>query len=175
MSRRIIANFEREGDLLRATHIAREHGCLISDTFAPYAVHGLDEAMGLRRSRLPVACFLSGLIGVVIALWFQYWSTAWDWPVNVGGRPWNSLPAFIPVTFEMMVLFSGLGVVLAWLIVCRLYPGKKPACLIPRVTDDRFSLVVNEPYTGFNAREVEELLRSCNAVGVQTEEGTAGG
>src|SRR5262245_18811767 len=125
MSRRLlVAAFERENDLLGATTTARERGLRIIDVYTPYAVHGLDEAMGLKPSRLSRACLACGAIGVAIALWFQHWAMSVDWPINVGGRPWNSLPAFVPVAFEVMVLFAGLGVVLAFFIRSRLYPGK---------------------------------------------------
>jgi len=171
MSRRsMVASFEREEDLIKATRAARHHGLFIRDAFTPYAVHGLDEVMGLKRSRLPRACFLCGLAGVVAALWFQFWVSAWDWPLDVGGRPWNSLPAFIPVTFEMMVLLGGLGLVLAWLIVCRLFPGKSVSEPIPQVTDNRFALVVEETDQPFDPKALEQLFRDCKAVTVEVRE-----
>jgi hypothetical protein len=155
----LIAGFAGEEDLLQAVAAVRERGWPIVEAFTPYPVHGLDRAMGLRRSRLSVACFLSGLTGLALALLFQFWTTAWDWPLNVGGQPWNSLPAFVPVTFEAMVLFAGLGLVLAWLIRSRLYPGKEAALALPEQTDNRFVLVVREP------REL----------GVRSQESGAGG
>jgi hypothetical protein len=173
MSRRlVVATFEREEDLLRAARAARERGWLISDAFTPYAVHGLDHAMGLKRSRLPRVCFLCGLGGVVLALWFQYWTSAWDWPINVGGRPWNSLPAFVPATFETMVLFGGLGVVLAWMMVCRLYPGKKAVLPVPQVSDDRFALVVEESDQPFDRAAVQQVFRDCHAASIEDREET---
>src|SRR6516162_8100586 len=144
MSGFVMGSFEREEDLLQAVRVVRERGWRIRDVYTPYAVHGLDEIIGLKRSWLPRACFAWGLSGVVLALWFQFWTSTRDWPLNVGGRPWNSLPGFVPVTFEAMVLFAGLGVVLTWLIACRLYPGKKATLLALRVSDDRFALAVEE-------------------------------
>ena len=126
MNQTFLATFEREEDLLKAADKARQGGFLIRDIYAPYPVHGTDRALGLRRSRLPAAAFVFGLLGLALAFSFQFWVSAIDWPINVGGRPWNSLPAFVPVAFEMMVLCGGLGLVLTWLVVCRLYPGKKP-------------------------------------------------
>jgi hypothetical protein len=145
MGRRIIASFEREHDLLMATRQARLQGWQIVDAYTPYAVHGLDRAMGLRPSRLPWACFGFGVLGVASAFLFQFWTMAINWPINVGGKPWNSLPAYVPVAFEMMVLLAGLGVVASFLLRCRLFPGKKGTPSVPGATDDRFVLVVENP------------------------------
>ncbi len=138
------ASFTDEKELLDAVTAARDLEVPIVEVYTPYAVHGLDRALGWRRSRLSAACLLGGLLGTGLALWFQFWATGWDWPLNVGGQPWNSLPAFVPVTFEAMVLFAGLTLVLAWLVRCRLYPGKKAELPLPGVTDDRFVLVLGE-------------------------------
>jgi hypothetical protein len=149
MTRRIVHGvFVREADLLRAAEAAREQGWRILDIYTPYPIHDTGRLLGLRRSRLPRAAFVFGLLGVALALWFQFWVSAFDWPINIGGRPWNSLPAFVPVTFEMMVLFAGFGVVLTWLLVCRLFPGKTVVVPVRGVTDDRFVVEVQEPLRG---------------------------
>jgi hypothetical protein len=159
--------FQREDDLLRAAEIARKQGWRIVDVYSPYPLHHAGPLLGLPRSRLPRAAFVYGALGVALALAFQFWASAWDWPLNVGGRPWNSLPAFVPVTFEMMVLCAGVGVVLTWLVVCRLYPGKQAIVPAPNVTDDVFVLEVEgdaDPET------MRRLLRDCQASGLQERE-----
>ncbi len=160
----LIAAFKDERDLLRSVRAVRQGGWSIIEAFTPYAVHGLDEAMGWRRSRLSAVCFVCGVVGVSLALVFQFWSTTRSWAVNVGGQPWNSLPAFVPVTFEAMVLFAGLGVVLALLIRCRLYPGKKALLPLAAVTNDRFVLVIEEPDTLAAANHLRDVLESHRAV-----------
>jgi len=102
----------------------------------------------------------------VAKLGFEYWASASDWPVNVGGKPWNSLPAFVPITFEVMVLFAGISVVIAFFIVSRLYPGRLPATVIPGVTDDRFALVLEETDAAFEPVEVRRLLERHGAIEV---------
>jgi hypothetical protein len=164
-----VGSFEREADLLQAVRAVRASGWQIRDVCTPYAVHGLDEALGWKRSWLARACFAWGLTGVVLALGFQYWTSTRDWPLNVGGRPWNALPAFVPVTFEAMVLFGGLGLVLTWLIVCRLYPGKKAVPLITQVTDNRFAVVVEESDRPFDPAAIRQLLADCHAVRVEEQ------
>ncbi len=165
-----VAGFAEEKDLFQAVAAVRKRDWPIVEAFTPYPVHGLDEALGLRRSRLSVACFVCGLLGVALALSCQVWTTAWDWPLNVGGQPWNSLPAFVPVMFEMMVLFAGLGLVVAWMLRCRLFPGKKPQLLLQGETDNRFVLVLGEATPGASMPEVLNLLRNCGAVHLEERE-----
>lgn len=154
--------------MLGATEEARVRGYRIVDVFTPYAVHGLDKAMGLQPSRLPLVCFVLGLLGAALKVWFEFWTTAIDWPVNVGGKPWNSLPAFVPVTFEVMVLFAGVSTVIAFLFVCRLLPGRKTVLPDPRVTDNRFVLVLEQTNAAFSVAQVRTMLARYNAL--RTEE-----
>lgn len=168
MSRRmILASFAQEDDLIAAVQAVRQRGWDIADVYTPYAVHGLDPVLGWRRSRLPVACFLCGAIGVALALWFQFWTTAWDWPLNVGGRPWNSLPAFVPATFEIMVLLAGCGVVFAWLFRSRLYPGKKALLPLAGLTDDRFVVVLRDPGPDAASETIKQFFHDCHAVSLE--------
>ena len=141
----ILARFAKEEDLLEAVRAVQKRGWEVVDVFTPYPIHGLEELLGWRRSWLPAACLLGGAAGAGSALWFQFWASAQSWPINVGGRPWNSLPAFVPVAFESMVLLAGFGLVGAWLLRCGLYPGKKVRTPLTGVTDDRFALAVRRP------------------------------
>ncbi len=166
----ITATFAREEDLLAATRAARDAGLRIVDAHTPYAVHGLDAAMGLRASRLTWVCFLAGATGLGLALAFQFWTSATDWPINVGGKPFNSLPAFIPVAFEVTVLFAGLGAVLALLVRCGLRPGRRAVLPAPGVTDDRFALIVTSRGAAHAPAEIEALLRHHRAVGLGRSE-----
>jgi hypothetical protein len=166
MSRRqFLGVFDDESGLIAATTRSREMGLSVVDAFTPYAVHGLDRAMGLPPSWLPWACFGLGTAGFLFATWFQFWTTAVDWPVNVGGRPWNSLPAFVPVMFELMVLSAGVGVVLVFLAARKLWPGREADVPHPRVTDDRFVLVLDADAS--DPRVVRRLLTECGAVDVE--------
>lgn len=168
MSRRLfVATFEREQDILAVTGAVRQRNWNILDIYAPYAVHGLDKKMGLPPSRLPWVCFALGLFGAAAKVWFEYWASWLDWPVNVGGKPWDSLPAFVPLTFEIMVLFAGLSTVLALLIVSRLYPGKRARLISPRVTNDQFALVFEHTGGNVDLKEVHDLLNACNAVAIE--------
>ncbi len=166
MSRRIFVGvFEDEADVIAAADASRAQGFAIVDAFTPYAVHGLDRAMGLKPSWLPWACFGLGAAGLAFATWFQFWTTAVAWPINVGGRPWNSLPAFVPVMFELMVLCAGVGVVVTFVIARRLGPWRAPEIPDLRATHDRFVLVLDGGAS--DPRAVRRVFADCRAVAIE--------
>jgi hypothetical protein len=168
MSRRIVLGiFESESGLLAATRESRKKGLKIVDAYTPYAVHGLDLAMGLRPSRLPWVCFAAAMTGAALKLWFEFWASMIDWPIDIGGKPWNSLPAFVPVTFEVMVLSAGLVTVFVFLAIARLRPAKQPALPCRGITDDRFVLVLEETDAQFDFARVRRMLESYDAIEVE--------
>lgn len=162
--------FTTEENILHATSEARDRGFEIHDVFTPYPVHGLDEAMALKRSNLTWVGFSAGLFGLVFALALQIWTSAYDWPLNVGGKPFNSFPVFIPVAFELTVLFSGLISVGALFMKNRMYPTMKRVVL-PGVTDDRFVLVLSERDASFDYEEARRLFERHGAVDMLEGEG----
>ena len=168
MSRRFLVSFfDHEDDILGASRAMREAGLQIADVYTPYAVHGLDKAMGLPASKLPFVCLLLGVLGGAFKVWFEFWTTAVAWPINVGGKPWNSLPAFVPVTFEVMVLCAGVSVVIAFLFISRLWPGKRALLADSRVTDHRFVLVIEEADAVFDPVKVHGLLKKYHVIRVE--------
>jgi hypothetical protein len=176
MSDRILlAAFGHEEDLLAATTEVRRHGYKIIDAFTPYAVHGLDRAMGLKPSRLTWVCFVCGMVGALGMLWFQYWVGAVAWAVDVGGKPWDSLPSNVPVAFETAVLLAGFGSVFALLGAARLYPGKQARPVLERVTDDRFVLVLDQADAQFDTHQVEAVLKPFDLLELEERVVTAGG
>jgi hypothetical protein len=157
--------FTDEDDVLEATKKCREADFNFHDVFTPYAVHGLDRAMGLPFSKITWVTFLCGLMGTTIAISGMTYVSWWDWPVNIGGKspfPW---PAFVPIMFELTVLIGGLCTMLGLFAMCRIFPGKKARLLHPRVCDDRFviAIEVDEDFDEgkcreiFNAHNVEEM------------------
>lgn len=141
----LVATFRSPGPLIAAVRAARRETLRVYDVFAPFPIHGLDQAMGIRRTRLPRVTLLAGLTGLACALGLQFYTNVVDWPMDVGGKPDNSTLAFIPISFELTVLFAGLVTVAAFLLRARLYPGKRPWQVAPGVTDDRFALVLRRP------------------------------
>jgi hypothetical protein len=168
--RTFIASFATAADVLAAALAARQKELVIRDIYTPYPVHGLDQAMGVGPTRLPWACFAFGLLGVVVALWFQFWSMTQDWLMNVGGKPLNSLPAYVPVTFEMMVLLAGVGVFVAFLLSCRLFPGKRATVLPPGVTKDQFVMVLEAAPVDGDAEAVRQICHEFHATFAEERE-----
>jgi hypothetical protein len=138
----LIATFADEHALREAAARLRAHGSTIHDIHTPYPVHGLDRLLGVGRSRLPMMSFVAGLCGLALALGFQFYAAVFDWPLNVGGKPANSTLAFIPITFEITVLFAGLGVVAAFFARAALFPGARRDVPAQGVTDDVFAIVL---------------------------------
>jgi hypothetical protein len=158
----LIGSFEDERAALDATRAAREAGYSVQDVYTPYAVHGMDEALGLPPSRLPRACFAFGAAGLVGGLALQAWTSAVSWPLNVGGKPALSWPAFIPVAFELTVLCAALGTVALLLVLLRLWPGSR-ARAVERATDDRFAVAL-DLRGPFHEEAAARLLRRHGAV-----------
>ncbi|MBI5366200.1 MAG: DUF3341 domain-containing protein [Planctomycetes bacterium] len=161
--------YAEEAALLAATRAARDGGGAIRDVHTPYAVHGLDEAMGLRPTRLGIVCFVLGVTGALFAFGFQSWVFLVDWPLNVGGKSFWAPPALLPVTFEVGVLFAALGTVLAFLLRSGLVPGAAPALALPEVTDDRFALVLDAPDAAA-AERARALLLAHHALEIREVE-----
>jgi len=165
VSRRLhVGVFEREEDLRQALVDCRQRGVPVVDAYSPYPLHGVDPLLGIRRSRLTVVCFLGGLTGLTLGLGFQYWTSAVNWPTDVGGKPFDSLPAFIPIAFEMTVLFGGLATALALCVRSRLWPGRRYSPAFEGVSDDRFALVVAEDDAALPSEKLTALLSGHGAL-----------
>lgn len=110
------------------------------DVYTPFPVHGLDPIMGLSESRLHVAGFVYGALGATFGFGFMTWVFTRDWPIIFGGKPYFSAPAFIPITFELTVLFAAVGMVVTFYTICGLAPGVVNPTLDDRITDDKFCI-----------------------------------
>ena len=158
--------FEEEFKVLQVTKKLHENGVPIQDVYTPYPVHGLDNAMGIKRTRLPVVTFLMGFLGALLAISFQVWVFTSGWPLNIGGKPFLSLPAFIPITFEFMVLIAGLSTVGAFFIKQRLYPGVKPNLFDLGITDNRFVIALEKDNV-IDYEKVSHFLKEQGAIEVR--------
>lgn len=162
----VVACFDDEAVLFPAVKKVRTAGYKIHDVYTPYAVHGLDHAMGLRETSLHTAGFIYAITGTSTALGFISWILTSDWPLNFGGKPHFALPAWIPITFELTVLFSAVGMVLTFCYLCQMSPFIKKHVFHPRATDDMFVMVI-ECTTKTNADELKGFMNAAGAV--QTE------
>ena len=165
LSRRfLVAIFTEEEDILSATRAATDANHPVYDAFTPYAVHGLDTAQKLPRSRITWIAFFGGVCGFLTATFLQVYtqgvttSALSGWPLIIGGKPFLPFPAFVPVWFELTVLFAGLSAALGMFAVNGLYPGKKARLLIDGVTNDRFALAFDPQGRGFDEPTIRALM-----------------
>ena len=166
----VVATFSEEHGLKEAVRLMRARGYRIYDVYGPYPVHGLPELMGLRRSRLPLLSFAAGVGGLLGALALQFYTNVIDWPLNVGGKPANSTPAFIPIAFELTVLSAGLATAAGFLARCRLAPGASASLFAEGTTEDSFALVLRRRDATFDAGEARRLLLDSGAYEVKVKE-----
>ncbi|MEM8583599.1 MAG: DUF3341 domain-containing protein [Bacteroidota bacterium] len=132
--------YNDEEILMDAVKKARADHLDIMDVYTPFPLHGLDPILGLSESRLHIAGFIYGLTGASLGFGFMTWVFTRDWPIIFGGKPYWSVPAFIPITFELTVLFAAVGMVITFYIICGLGPGAAPPRLHDRITDDKFCI-----------------------------------
>ncbi len=118
----VVAEFTEEPALLEAARTLRAQGVEGLDLHSPYPLHGAEEALGLRRSTVPLMTLVAGVVGGVSGYLLQWWTVGVAWPLNVGNRPPHSPPAFIPVTFELSVLFASLAIFLGLLFAYFRFP-----------------------------------------------------
>jgi hypothetical protein len=118
----VLGEFAEERAILEAARALREKGHSGLDLHSPYPLHGAEEALGLKRSTVPLVTLLAGVTGAVSGYLLQWYTVAHDWPLNVGNRPPHSAPAFIPVTFELGVLFAALTIFLGLLFAYFRFP-----------------------------------------------------
>ena len=168
----ILGVYDDEDVLLHAIEKVRAAGTKIYTVFSPYPVHGIDDALGIERSRLPIAAFIYGLTGLSFALWMQIYMLGFDWPMIIGGKPHIGLPAFIPVSFELTVFFCAHGLVITFLIVCGLYPKMKVPVFDLRSTDDKFIMAIEVKEGVTDIQHVNTLLRDNGAIEVNEKEVT---
>ncbi len=132
--------YNDEEDLKSAVKVANAAHLDIMDVFTPFPVHGLDPLLGLKESRLHYLGFIYGAIGATFGFLTMSWIFTRDWPIMVGGKPYWSVPAFIPITFEMTVLFAAWGMTITFYTICGMWPGVKANTLDDRITDDKFCM-----------------------------------
>ncbi len=147
--------YNDETELLSAVKNANKSHIDIWDVFSPFPVHGLDPLLGLAESRLHRAGFWYGLTGMATALGFMSWAFYKDWPIIFGNKPYWPVPAFIPVTFELTVLFASIGMVVTFYTICGMGPGITNPTLDDRITDDKFCIAFD--VSGASSSEVEKI------------------
>ncbi len=169
MKHYMLGLFNDEEVLLNAVDKVKGQGLKIHDCVTPFAVHGLDEKLGLRESRLHIGGFWVGAAACAIAVIFMSWVFVGNWPLIFGGKPHFSFPAFIPITFEFTVLNASLWMTLAFLALNHLWPGRFRESLDPRTTSHLFGMVfkINAQTSLDEKNRIAQVLTEAGAVEVK--------
>ncbi len=157
----VMAEFETPQAVLEAVRRARQEGYTEMDAYTPYPVEGLAEELGLERNRVPFVVLVAGLVGAAAGFFMQYWSMAVDYPFNVGGRPHNSWPVFIPIAFEVMVLVASFAALLGMFFLNGLPRPHHPVFNVPRfvhASQDRFFLCIEATDPRFDRERTAQFL-----------------
>jgi hypothetical protein len=165
----LLAEFDSAEKLVEAARQTRDAGYIRLDALAPFAIHGLNEALRLPRNRVPLIFLLGGILGGLGGFLMQVYAAVFSYPINVGGRPLYSWPAFIPITFEMTILGAGLAGAFGMLALNGFPHPYHPLFNVPEfdlASQDRFFLCVESNDSKFDLNSTREFLRSLNALDV---------
>lgn len=157
----LVALFDQQDDLIKAASTVRDAGFVKWDCHTPFPVHGLDKAMGLKNSPIPTIALLCGFTGVGVALLMQWWMSAVDYPVRIGGKALFSWQAFMPVIFELFVLFAALSLTGSLIYFCKLWRWHSPlhdSDIMKEITCDKFAVVLDADDENYSADKSQKLL-----------------
>ena len=162
--------YNDEEILMSAVHKANDAHLSIWDVFTPFPVHGLDDALHLAESRLHIVGFVFGILGTLTAFLGMTWIFTSDWPIIIGGKPYWSIPAFIPITFELTVLFASIGMVVVFYTISGLGPGVVNTTLHDRITDDKFCIAFDASHmSDEQINEAQSFLKETGAEEISTK------
>ena len=159
----VMAEFHNPTALVNAARAAREKGYRKLDAYSPFPIEELSEALHLHKNKLPLIVLIGGLSGALTGYLLQYYITVWNFPINVGGRPLHSWPAYIVITFELTILFSAIFSVLGLLALCGLPMPYHPVFNVPRfalATRNRFFLCIESSDPLFDHDDVCRFLET---------------
>ena len=162
----LVGIYDDEDVLLQGIKGIRGEGVKIHEVYSPFPVHGIEDALGYRRSRLSIVAFLFGLLGTSLALTMQIGMMTIDWPMVIGGKDYLPLPSFIPVTFELTVLLSALGMVGTFMVISNLKPWARPKLFDIRITDDKHVMAIDLSKNSMDEKALNELLKANGATEV---------
>jgi len=162
----VMAEFDNPTALVNAARAARDKGYRKLDAYSPFPIGELSDVLDLHKNRLPLIVLAGGIVGGMVGYLMQYYVTVWDFPINIGGRPLHSWPAYIVITFEMTILLAAISAVMGLLALCGLPMFYHPAFNVPRfalASRNRFFLSIEAADPLFDARATPEFLETLGA------------
>jgi hypothetical protein len=170
----VLAEFNSPAELLHAAEKVRDAGYRKFDCHSPFPVHGMDAAMGLKRSKVGYIAGICGLCGGCFAMWLQWWTSTVDYPLVISGKPFFSFPAYIIVTFGLTILFAALGAVIGMLHLNRLpmwFHGLFYSENFKRFSDDAFFVSIDADDSRFDVDQARALLESIGGRNIEVVRG----
>jgi hypothetical protein len=170
MSSHLIAVFDDEFGLVKAVEEIRGKDLQIEEVYTPYPIHEVIHAMGT-KSKLQIFAYFYGLFGAIAVLAFLYWTSVIDWPINYGGKPFNSFPSFIIITIVLTIFIVTISSLATFSGRAKLWPGKQHKSYEPRATDDQFVIVINKEDAAPDALvTIKGIVKEYGAVEIREEE-----
>ncbi|HAP01472.1 MAG TPA: DUF3341 domain-containing protein [Bacteroidetes bacterium] len=167
MSRKFLVGIYNDDEkAVSAVRELKKNHMDVYDVISPFAVHGMDDALGLAESRLHITGFIYGATGTAIAYSLMTWVFTSDWPLNFGGKPHYSFPAFIPIMFEFTVLCASIGMTVTFLLRSGLFPGRIRETLDDRFTDDKFGVVFHL-HKNLSQQEIDKIKQMLQSTGAE--------
>ncbi|MBB6502676.1 DUF3341 domain-containing protein [Pedobacter cryoconitis] len=165
----ILGSFGDPDEMMHGIEKLQENNIKIHDVYTPMPIHGIEAKLGIKRSRLDILAFFCGITGTMSAFALIYLTSVVDWRHNIGGKPAFALPDFIPIMFEVTILFCAFGLVGSYYASTHLFPGRAPRVMDLRATDDRFIIAVDAKENADHSK-IDGLLKEAGAIEVKHNE-----
>ena len=167
----ILAEFRNPKELIDAAENVKESGYSNFDTYAPFPIHGMEKAMGVKKSPLGWIVLIGGLAGMIGALWLMIWIMGYDYPLNISGKPYINIPIYVPITFELTVLLAAFAATFGMFALNKLPKLHNPLFNVDRfdkASDDGFFICVEASDDMFSEDSVSELFTDAGATHIET-------
>lgn len=165
----ILGSFGDPDEMMHGITKLQDNNIKIHDVYTPMPIHGIEAKLGVKRSRIDVAAFCFGITGTITAFSLIYYCLVLDWPMNIGGKDHFAFPDFIPIMFELTVLFCAFGMVFTYYASTHLFPGRAPRVMDLRATDDRFVIAIDAKENAEHGK-IDSLLKEAGALEVKYNE-----